>query len=166
MGVVNQQGIVSQKCLLNHGQHFWLGIKADSMAYNISSLVSKSAIVSVVVVGLACTGLFASFVNSASPYTTISEARKSRGGTVHLVGDIVPNTIQSMPRERTVQFQISDSTGEKVTVHYKGNAPAALSTANRVDAVGQMDCNVFRSEKLLLKCPSKYESQTAEKATR
>lgn len=117
-----------------------------------------------VVVGLACTGLFASFVNSASPYMSIDEAKNAGGTKVHLVGEIVPNSIQTLPRERSVIFQLVDAKGARVTVRYRGNAPAALATATRVDAIGTMQGAEFHSEKLLLKCPSKYESKSTDRA--
>lgn len=112
----------------------------------VSGLVALGAVV----------GLGMVFVNSASPYATVALAKEAKGGSVHVVGKIVPGTISQNSLKQTLQFELVDETG-KMQVAYKGVPMANLETAERVVVVGQCDAGIFNSEKMLVKCPSKYE---------
>lgn len=104
------------------------------------------------------TAVFA-FLGNASPYVTVAQARTARGDGLHLAGDIVPGTTVTDRQALTVRFQIRDQGGETVWVRYEGLPPANMGQATKVVAVGSMQGGEFVSRKLLLKCPSKYESE-------
>jgi cytochrome c-type biogenesis protein CcmE len=121
-------------------------------------------IVTLVLVALAIIGVSVAFIVNASPYVSVSEARKSGATNVHLKGTLDKSSIRNNFRDHTVTFQIKDSEGETATVEYSGPPPQDMNTATDIVAIGSMKDNVFRSEKLLIKCPSKYEGAKAKQS--
>jgi cytochrome c-type biogenesis protein CcmE len=110
----------------------------------------------VLTVGGLCAVVFA-FVRNSSPYVTVAEAKSTNHESVHLSGDIDKSTV-SVGRG-TVSFVITDEEGAKAHVVYSGPAPTNLTEATKVVAIGAMKGETFEAHKLLLKCPSKYESE-------
>ena len=57
-------------------------------------------------------------------------------------------------------FSISDEeTGETMLVRYKGVKPDNFDEAYHVVAIGKYTGDAFAADKLLIKCPSKYEAE-------
>ena len=121
-------------------------------------------IVTVILVALAIVGVSVAFIVNASPYVSVSEARKSGATNVHLKGTLDKSSIKNNFKDHTVTFQIKDSEGETATVEYSGPPPQDMNTATDIVAIGSMKDNVFRSDKLLIKCPSKYEGAKAKQS--
>lgn len=107
----------------------------------------------------AITGMVFTFVSQASPYVTVADAQAKKGDNLHLPGEMLKETLQVSARERTVKFTLRDEKGATVPVVYHGNPPANMGEATRVVVIGGMKNGVFESEKMLLKCPSKYEAE-------
>jgi cytochrome c-type biogenesis protein CcmE len=120
-------------------------------------------IFTVVLVSLAIVGVSVAFIANASPYVTVSEARKSGATNVHLKGKLVKTSIHNDLKERKIRFQIQDASGEVMDVIYSGAPPQDMSQATEIVAIGSVKGSEFHSDKLLIKCPSKYEGN--EKAT-
>lgn len=104
----------------------------------------------------AVVGLGFVFVQNASPYLTISQLSESSQG-VHVVGKLVPGSLQQNAMKREVKFQLKDDTGV-MNVVYTGPALSNLEHATQVVVIGSKNANGFHSEQMLVKCPSKYES--------
>jgi len=117
------------------------------------------AIVAVLLSVVGLTAVVFAFMSNASPYVTVREARVRKGDNMHLSGDIVPGTLRSDVRAGVVSFDVKDEEGQTAKVLYQGPPPANMGTATKVVAIGGMKDGVFHSEKLLLKCPSKYETK-------
>ncbi|MBL8059875.1 MAG: cytochrome c maturation protein CcmE [Chthonomonas sp.] len=107
---------------------------------------------------IAITGMVFTFVSQASPYVNIAEAKKSTNDSMHLPGEMVKSTVQVSARERIVSFVLVDETGAKVPVVYKGSPPANMGEATKVVVIGKMQGDVFEADRMLLKCPSRYEA--------
>jgi cytochrome c-type biogenesis protein CcmE len=120
--------------------------------------MAKGPIITAIVAAVAFGGVIVAFSNNASPYVTISEARKMTGDHLHLAGDIVKDSIVT---RGSLEFDLKDSKGEIVHVVHRGDPPANLSEAKKVVAIGGMQGNSFVSTQLLVKCPSKYEAADA-----
>lgn len=127
--------------------------------------MKRGAIVSGVVAILATVGLATVFVRNASPYATIKDAASLRGDGVHVVGQMVPKTLQQNPLKRQLSFRLKDETGE-MPVIYNGPPMANLQAANQVVVIGQMEEGTFMARKMLVKCPSKYESEKTSAAAK
>jgi cytochrome c-type biogenesis protein CcmE len=103
-----------------------------------------------------CAVVFA-FVKNSSPYVTVAQAKASDRPSVHLAGDIDKSTVTV--GRGTVSFLITDEKGDTAQVVFSGPPPANMGEATKVVAIGAMKNGVFEAHKLLLKCPSKYESE-------
>ncbi len=104
------------------------------------------------------------FVSNASPYVTVAEAKTRPGDNLHLKGDINKDSLAIAAAAAKVTFDLTDEEGQIVTVVYSGPPPANMGDATQVVAIGGMEGKVFAAHKLLLKCPSKYESEEQPKA--
>lgn len=118
-------------------------------------------IVSSLIAVVAGIGLTTVFVNNASPYVTISDVDKG-GQKVHIVGKILPDTLRQNSLAREVSFTLKDDTGT-IPVKYVGPPQSNLSHATQVVVIGNKKQGVFEADQMLVKCPSKYESQTKPK---
>ena len=107
-------------------------------------------------------GLTVVFINNSSPYLKVNEIADSRDG-IHVVGKIVPGTLKQDVMAKKVTFELSDETG-KLNVVYTGPSLSNLESATQVVAIGSKKGNEFQSEKMLVKCPSKYESDGSKKS--
>jgi cytochrome c-type biogenesis protein CcmE len=111
-------------------------------------------------IGLTIAGLCAIvfvFIKNSSPYVTVAQARESSSPSVHLAGDIDKSSLAFSASSAT--FLITDEEGATTTVVYDGPPPANMGEATKVVAIGKMEGDHFAANKLLLKCPSKYESE-------
>ena len=104
----------------------------------------------------AVVGLGFIFVQNASPYLTINQLSETSKG-VHVVGKIVPGSLEQRNMSREVHFQLKDDTGV-MNVVYTGPALTNLEHATTVVVIGDKKTQNFSSEQMLVKCPSKYES--------
>ncbi|MBS1707584.1 MAG: cytochrome c maturation protein CcmE [Armatimonadetes bacterium] len=106
-------------------------------------------------------GLATVFVNNASPYVTVVEAQGNKTD-VHVVGEIVPGSLQERTMDREVRFALKDKTGEMQVV-YNGPPQSNLASAKQVVVIGSLKDGKFACNKMLVKCPSKYENDKTAK---
>jgi cytochrome c-type biogenesis protein CcmE len=100
---------------------------------------------------------FYSFQASLSPYVSLREA-EGKTGQVQVLGTIVlDNDITFAADSGTLQFYLTDDEGTVASVNYRGIKPDNFEESEIVVVVGQFQDGVFQAEKLLVKCPSKYE---------
>jgi cytochrome c-type biogenesis protein CcmE len=65
-----------------------------------------------------------------------------------------------------LNFQIlEEKTNETMPVKFKGPKPGAFDQAISITAIGEYKDGVFAADKLLVKCPSKYQGKEAEEKT-
>lgn len=98
------------------------------------------------------------FIQTASPYVTIPQAKTTAGDSLHVAGNVVESSVQqSSPRE--ILFTMKDAQGNSMPVDYQGEAIANMSEAKQVVAIGGVRNGVFQAHQLLIKCPSKYDDK-------
>jgi cytochrome c-type biogenesis protein CcmE len=95
-------------------------------------------------------------------YRTPTEVVAGSHEQVRLAGTLVPGSVLVDSRSGTTTFTVTDDT-TRVRVEYTGSATTALNTAaqpgTQLVAEGSLDGDgVFHSEKLMAKCPSKFQS--------
>lgn len=116
------------------------------------------------IIGIAVVVVFASialysFKASLNPYVTIAEAAETNR-QVQVIGYIYdPETISFNQQTKMLEFVLTDDEGTSVEVAYQGARPDNLEHADNVVVVGSYIEGVFVAEKLLVKCPSKYEQE-------
>jgi cytochrome c-type biogenesis protein CcmE len=96
-------------------------------------------------------------------YYTISELRGKKdlpsGQGFRISGTIVPQSIQWNAEAIQLNFILVEGT-DSLQVRYNGTMPDRLADAQQIVVEGLMEtCGVFTAKKILIKCPSKYESK-------
>jgi cytochrome c-type biogenesis protein CcmE len=100
-----------------------------------------------------------SFADSVTPYVGIDQAMQERG-TVQVKGLHAENAEPPHMEGKEFVFTLQDEdTGTQLLVRYKGTKPDQFDEAHHVVAIGKYQDGVFRADKLLIKCPSKYEKE-------
>lgn len=107
---------------------------------------------------MALSGAVFAFLTNASPYVTVAQAMQSKSDSLHVAGDILKPTLQVNSAARQCRFTLRDKAGQTLEV-VSSDIPANMGDATQVVAVGGMDGDEFKAHKLLVKCPSKYESE-------
>ena len=101
------------------------------------------------------------FADSVTPYVGIKEAKAATSSSVQVKGLLARDAPAPHMEGNDFVFTLQDEeTGEKLLVHYHGTKPDQFDEAHHIVAVGKMQGEAFSSDKLLIKCPSKYEQQT------
>lgn len=118
--------------------------------------MKMGTILSIVLVLGGAGALSAVFVQNASPYVTVEQALTAKN-EVHVTGEIIPGSLQQQSFSKDVRFDLKDEKGT-MSVLYNGPTQSNLGEAKKVVVIGTMNHGVFESKKMLVKCPSKYES--------
>ncbi|RYG48979.1 hypothetical protein EON79_02855 [bacterium] len=116
-------------------------------------------VLTAVVAAGAMVAVISAFAANASPYVTFEQARNTGGDRLHVVGEVVKDSINMDVYKHTLSFRLKDSAGTIMTVNHRGDLPNNLSQAPKVVAVGEVKGDRFESTSLILKCPTKYESE-------
>ncbi len=111
---------------------------------------------------------FKSNLVNAVPF---AEAIKATDSDVQVMAPPVPGTMAYDSTVHAVTFTMREKeTGRLLAVIYKGPKPedldSAMSKAVSIGATGTYDPaqRVFVADKLLVKCPSKYQGQTTDRS--
>ena len=99
-----------------------------------------------------------SFKRSLTPYVSFQEARRS-DNTVQTIGGILHRDVYYDLEKGKLYFVIEDENKDKLKVEYDGTRPANFDQATTAVVVGQYKQGLFVAEKVLVKCPSKYEER-------
>jgi cytochrome c-type biogenesis protein CcmE len=91
-----------------------------------------------------------------TPYVGFSEARAAKGN-VQVMGEILPEQTLYDTQAGSFAFFITDVNGDRMKVVYNGTKPGNFDQATSVVCIGRYDNEVFQADKLLIKCPSKYQ---------
>ena len=120
----------------------------------------------VIIVGALAFLIFSGFEDNASYYLTVSELYAKEDITpndgVRIHGYVNPETIEWNAEAIEVRFDLFEES-DTVKVFYKGVKPDQLADAQQVVAEGHLrEDGVFHANKIMLKCPSKYEVDATE----
>ncbi|HEY6147305.1 MAG TPA: cytochrome c maturation protein CcmE [Thermoanaerobaculia bacterium] len=103
------------------------------------------------------------FQKTLTPYLSFEEARKARG-TVQVMGSLDKASDHYDTAKQELSFTILDPQGGKMPVVYRGIQPGNFKDAVSIVAIGPYRDGRVEAEKLLVKCPSKYQGAEVEKA--
>jgi cytochrome c-type biogenesis protein CcmE len=105
----------------------------------------------------------------ASTYVTFSEARKmateGNDKKIHVVGQLKKDTdgnilgLQPSEDLLSVSFLMLDNENIEQKVYYNEPMPPDLERSEQVVVIGSFREDVFIADKILLKCPSKYQEE-------
>ena len=103
------------------------------------------------------------FQKTLTPYLTFDEARKARG-MVQVMGSLDKQSDRYDTTRQELSFDLLDPDARRMNVVYKGIKPANFKDAISIVAIGRYREGRIDAEKLLVKCPSKYQGAEVEKA--
>lgn len=119
----------------------------------------KIGVVLPILIATAALGASVAVFNSgASPYLTVKEAKSMNADQVNLGVEIDKSSIRTDFKTTHLQFNGKDKEGTPVQIKYIGEA-VDLKQAERVTCIGKFEGEVFVANKMLVKCPSKYEEE-------
>lgn len=100
------------------------------------------------------------FSQSLTPYVSFKEAME-KNGSVQVKGVLLSSKINSINDGHGITFRLEDEEGTIVTVVYPGLKPENLEHSTSVVVIGSYskEEEVFNAEKILVKCPSKYQAE-------
>ena len=124
---------------------------------NVKAVIAVGLLAVAVAVGVT------SFRKTVTPYISFAEARRSTG-LVQVNGQLADKNYVLEHDQQFLQFRLRDENGEVMPVHYHGVIPGNFDQATMIVAIGRYERDHFEAEELLVKCPSKYQTQ-AEPAT-
>ncbi len=96
------------------------------------------------------------FRSNLTPYVSFQQARATRDA-VQVAGKLVQGSDSFDEPSARLLFTIKDDHGDAMRVAYKGLKPGNFNEAKQVVAIGRFQGGVLQAEKLLVKCPSKYQ---------
>ena len=100
-----------------------------------------------------------SFKKTVTPYIAFSEARRATG-LVQVNGALADKNYVANKDEQYLEFRLKDDAGEIMPVKYRGVIPGNFDQATMIVAIGRYQGDHFEAEQLLVKCPSKYQTET------
>jgi cytochrome c-type biogenesis protein CcmE len=104
-----------------------------------------------------------SFTKTLTPYLSFDEARKARG-VVQVMGGLDKSSDRYDTTTQQLSFDLVDEHGGRMPVSYGGLRPANFKDAISIVAIGRYRDGRIEAEKLLVKCPSKYQGAEVERA--
>lgn len=130
--------------------------------------MKKSHILIIIIIAVAV-GIIMTTADDASTYVTFDQAYQlaSNGSknSIHVVGelkkDLDGHVVGIMPGEDRVSFSfiMVDENKKEQLVVYKEPMPQDFTRSEKVVVIGNYSGDTFIAEKILLKCPSKYQEQ-------
>ncbi len=102
---------------------------------------------------------FTAFKDSMTPYVSYDRAREG-DRIVQVAGALEKGSSAYVDTQESLFFTLKDpKNSETLRVRYKGLKPANFEEAISIVAIGRYDegAKEFHAEKLLVKCPSKYQ---------
>jgi cytochrome c-type biogenesis protein CcmE len=108
---------------------------------------------------------FTAFKDSMTPYVSYAQAREG-GRIVQVAGALEKGSYSYVSARESLLFTLQDpKTKQTLRVRYKGLKPANFEDAISIVAIGNYDdkAKEFEANKLLVKCPSKYQGAEVEK---
>lgn len=130
--------------------------------------MKKTHIFGIVIIALAVMIIIIT-AGDASTYVTFTQAKKmSENGNktkIHVVGqlkkDMSGKVQELVPSEDmlSVSFTLIDNEGREQRVYYNEPMPPDLDKSEQVVVIGSFHKEIFIADKILLKCPSKYQEE-------
>jgi cytochrome c-type biogenesis protein CcmE len=118
-------------------------------------------VAAVLAVGFLILGVTA-FRSTLTPYVTFDVAMKT-AGSVQVMGSLEKGSERYDANAQELAFSILDDHGRTLPVVYRGIKPANFRDALSIVAIGRYREGALHADRLLVKCPSKYQGQETER---
>lgn len=131
----------------------------------LSSRTAKPLIGFLVVAAAVAYLMMLGMRGSSAYYLTVGELLDKAGGSglsaeqrIRVSGDIVGDSVRWDAGRVLLSFSLAEN-GRTLAVEYNGIKPDNFADATQAVVEGYYRSGVVRADKLMLKCPSKYESE-------
>ncbi len=131
--------------------------------------MKKSHILAIIVIAVAI-GIIITTAGDASTYVNFDQAYQmaSTGNTtsIHVVGQLKKDSngeiigLRNAPDNLSFSFVLVDENGKEQNVYYNEPMPPDFTRSENVVIIGSYRGDNFIANKILLKCPSKYQEQS------
>ncbi len=128
--------------------------------------MKKTHIIALLVIAVAVAIIIAT-AGDASSYVTFDQAYQmaSTGNTksIHVVGGLKKDAarhivgMEKSADNLSFSFVLVDDNNKEQKVYYNEPMPPDFTKSEKVVVIGHFDGDIFIAEKILLKCPSKYQ---------
>ena len=118
--------------------------------------MNKRYVVGISVIVLCGAIGFTAFRDSLTPYVGFAEA-KQLDRTCQVMGEVDKENVRYDLEGGVLHFTIIDENGHTLPVSYQGVKPGNFDQANSVVCNGRVVDGTFEADRLLVKCPSKYQ---------
>jgi len=133
--------------------------------------MKKSHIIGIVIIGIAI-AVIISTAGDASSYVNFDKAYEmaSNGNnqSIHVVGQLKKDPsgeiigIEPSTDKLSFRFLMVDENKKEQVVFYNEPMPPDFKRSEKVVVIGAYNQDVFVADKILMKCPSKYQEQTVQ----
>ncbi|MEQ8338304.1 MAG: cytochrome c maturation protein CcmE [Cyclobacteriaceae bacterium] len=130
--------------------------------------MKKTHIIGLVVIAVALM-IIISTAGDASTYVSFNEAQemaeKGNNNKIHVVGKLKKDhdgnviNIETSPDNRSFRFALVDENNNEQMVYHPNPMPTDFLRSEQVVVVGAYNNDRFVADKILLKCPSKYQEE-------
>ena len=103
------------------------------------------------------------FQKTLTPYLSFDDAKKAKG-VVQVMGALDKASDRYDDKTEQLSFELIDPNGGRMPVVYRGLRPGNFKDAISIVAIGRYQDGRIEAEKLLVKCPSKYQGAEVEKS--
>lgn len=129
--------------------------------------MKKTHIVAIIVIIISIGAIIGTIADS-STYASFSTAMESPGSELHVVGFL--DKKKEMKYDPAVNanlfvFHAFDKDGKVCKVHFKGSKPQDFERSEQIVLTGKYMGDHFEADKILMKCPSKYNNGAASEFT-
>ena len=102
------------------------------------------------------------FNKTIAPYVPFAEARAA-SGAVQVAGFPDHRAATFDPASGQFLFSIEDEDGDVMKVQFDGVRPGNFDQAEKIVVIGKYENDTLNASQILVKCPSKYDDQAAER---
>ena len=128
--------------------------------------MKKSHIFALIVIAVAVM-IIISTAGDASTYVTFHQAKEmsvnGNNNKIHVVGELTKNELgqvvglQSSDNLLSFTFTMKDEENQVQEVYYSEPMPHDFMRSEKIVVIGSFREDIFVADKILLKCPSKYQ---------
>lgn len=133
--------------------------------------MKKSHIIGIIIIGIAI-AVIISTAGDASTYVTFDEAQEmassGNASSIHVVGELKKSHsgdiigISPSADKLSFSFVMVDENQNEQTVFYNEPMPPDFHRSEKVVVIGSYQQDMFVADKILMKCPSKYQENTVK----
>lgn len=126
--------------------------------------MKKGYIIGIVLIAIAFAAIISTISNS-STYASFTTATEHEGKVYHVVGKLnkdKPYHYNPHVNANIFGFYLVDNEGSEKKVIYNGTKPQDFEKSEQIVIVGKMSGGEFHASDILMKCPSKYNSNNVQ----